>query len=1057
MSLSRGAHTELCNYVQEKCNAIFGSKFWDCRLACSVEYGTKTDKFENRIFALSKFRVFILHGKTPSSLKIDRTFHILSIRAIQITSDSEVCFGLDESFLGKRRIFIRLENGSKNVALSVLSALKHYFPDIIQNLRNLLELIPADLYDEFRFLPNSRPYLPCHNFRRSYAAVCDYYDQPFRDEVVWDIEKIYATHGIHILRLDDFTHLLPRDLLPIVAVCQYSCYFTGLCIDDVKLGSDLVDIILSIVRNSRSLKVLILRSCALPKDFVGAFSNALQNGASLLEEMDFSRNVLDDKKGFVALSSLLSKLTTLQSLTLSECAMSEKSVNQVCYGILQGIKANTVPDCKLLATLDFSGNNLKDDVSDLLQLLSLCISLRVLNLSGTGINIDKLWASLIYGGLQLEILKLAGCQAGRRSKESAQQMKEYFSTAVSLKQLDFSNTTLNADILKALLLGLASNQQLKPLTLYLNGVCDRSSATVLETCLSGVDVCTLSLKDNNLDSELLPVVLATSQMRHLTKLDLSGTNFPNWKRGAKNSTVVSNVLLEIVKLVGEDESRLNELSIADCRLGSHLSVLLNTLGVASSLHYLDITGNEMGNFGARLLAKALQINTSLKTVLIDKNQITGDGYVDIAHSLKLNSTLICLPFPVFDVAESLNRADRVKTLTALTEIEAYIEENRAGRSHSEKQYICSIIASKQEIETCNGGNSKSGFEELKHSLDELDLSEQLNIELEKVAYDVINHIDDAVLNSVKQSLYPVMKAAEKESLNERILILKRNSLARAALMNNIVSYLCETKWKLISETVQGIVSDYRTQRNSMEKDGVEFENGGNGSPSISAKNSTKLVALRSHRPKSVITELSNDEVEDKVNLDVPPMPSALNHLSKCRPRPMRNFKGIKPQVLIEEAHEDHNGAENGENSVIYDTAANESMTCSPGESEVDAHSNNLPTADEHHPGSSAVTRSCAMLPPFQENFTALGMGTVQSSQSLQPPTTSHTAAPPIVPRRNKAGAPLIPPTLPPKPDQIVTVRPVSCTVDGDNRSGRKSVADMARLFSSTDAPFSRRS
>lgn len=78
--------------------------------------------------------------------------------------------------------------------------------------------------------------------------------------------------------------------------------------------------------------------------------------------------------------------------------------------------------------------------------------------------------------------------------------------------------------------------------------------TVLETCLSGVDVCTLSLKDNNLDSELLPVVLATSQMRHLTKLDLSGANFPNWKRGAKNTTVVSNVLLELVKLVGEDDS-----------------------------------------------------------------------------------------------------------------------------------------------------------------------------------------------------------------------------------------------------------------------------------------------------------------------------------------------------------------------------------------------------------------------------------------------------------------------------------------------------------------------
>lgn len=43
----------------------------------------------------------------------------------------------------------------------------------------------------------------------------------------------------------------------------------------------------------------------------------------------------------------------------------------------------------------------------------------------------------------------------------------------------------------------------------------------------------------------------------------------------------------------------------------------------------------MGNFGARLLAKALQINISLTTVIIDRNQITGDGYADIAHSLTL--------------------------------------------------------------------------------------------------------------------------------------------------------------------------------------------------------------------------------------------------------------------------------------------------------------------------------------------------------------------------------------------------------------------------------------
>lgn len=40
--------------------------------------------------------------------------------------------------------------------------------------------------------------------------MCDFYRQPLRDEVVWDIEKIYASHNAHVLRLDDFTHLLPK-------------------------------------------------------------------------------------------------------------------------------------------------------------------------------------------------------------------------------------------------------------------------------------------------------------------------------------------------------------------------------------------------------------------------------------------------------------------------------------------------------------------------------------------------------------------------------------------------------------------------------------------------------------------------------------------------------------------------------------------------------------------------------------------------------------------------------------------------------------------------------
>lgn len=54
-------------------------------------------------------------------------------------------------------------------------------------------------------------------------------------------------------------------------------------------------------------------------------------------------------------------------------------------------------------------------------------------------------------------------------------------------------------------------------------------------------------------------------------------------------------------------------------------------------------------------------------------------------------------------------------------------------------------------------------------------------------------------------------------------------------------YFSEAKWKLVSETVQGIITDYRMQCNNAEK---EVQNKSDGSPIISASNSAKLIASR---------------------------------------------------------------------------------------------------------------------------------------------------------------------------------------------------------------------
>lgn len=77
---------------------------------------------------------------------------------------------------------------------------------------------------------------------------------------------------------------------------------------------------------------------------------------------------------------------------------------------------------------------------------------------------------------------------------------------------------------------------------------------MLETCMGGVDASYLSLRDNALEADALSVISATSHMPHLRRLDLSGANFTNLRRSAKHAATLNNILLEVVKLIGEEDS-----------------------------------------------------------------------------------------------------------------------------------------------------------------------------------------------------------------------------------------------------------------------------------------------------------------------------------------------------------------------------------------------------------------------------------------------------------------------------------------------------------------------
>ena len=46
------------------------------------------------------------------------------------------------------------------------------------------------------------------------------------------------------------------------------------------------------------------------------------------------------------------------------------------------------------------------------------------------------------------------------------------------------------------------------------------------------------------------------------------------------------------------------------------------------------SGNQMGDIGARMLAKALMINTKLRTIYWDRNNTSAQGFQDLASALQ---------------------------------------------------------------------------------------------------------------------------------------------------------------------------------------------------------------------------------------------------------------------------------------------------------------------------------------------------------------------------------------------------------------------------------------
>lgn len=409
---------------------------------------------------------------------------------------------------------------------------------------------------------------------------------------------------------------------------------------------------------SISLQELHLSTIGARWDFAVKLSQAMAaNPCCALQVMDLSCNFLEDR-GLAQVAQAMAKLPKgSHHLNLSYCSLASKGINSLCQSLITNrLNAST------LTYLNLCGNSMKDDSQMLCSFLAQPNVLAILDLSNTETPLELLFPALVRGcTTALTHLNMSRnpFSTSKKAKDVPPTFKQFFATTLSLQYLNMSFCKLPPEALKHLLLGLACNEATANVELNLsNNSLGSNGASVLENCIGTVKCLTrLDLSENNLEAEMSGVMQGLAKNKSLLSLNVS-KNMTNVK--AKH---LSTVMESIVALIHNDETSVTKLNLSDCKLKSEINNVINALGSNQSLQTLDITGNQMGDVGARLLAKALQINTRLKTIHLDRNGISIQGYTDITYALQSNYSMRHIPFPTYDLQSVVKtHPDRVDAI-----------------------------------------------------------------------------------------------------------------------------------------------------------------------------------------------------------------------------------------------------------------------------------------------------------------------------------------------------------------------------------------------------------
>ncbi|ELT88842.1 hypothetical protein CAPTEDRAFT_220553 [Capitella teleta] len=642
--------------------------------------------------ALSDYRIFILNSKTLPHVKLETSFPLLDVQILESKLPNKLVIGTET----RKCTFYAQEDDIKQtdvLLFYIIEGLAVLYPKrVLNDMVPRIEIAPASRLEEMQkqVAPlRERPLGPCGGFTNVYRGMCDYHGFAFMEEVAWDIDNIYQAHSSKELKLTDFDHLDGRLIIPIISALEHNDWFTSLNASNVKLSLETANEIVRIMKLNKTIEELLLSNTGVKSEFVQKLCySLLSNTGCPLVRLDLSHNAIGDGavSGTSGLSQLCGPLTKLSRglshLDLSSTSLTNRGLNRLAEVLISSKLTPTT-----LKTLNLANNPSKgEDLTNLFTFLAQSNALTSLNLSGMDCVLESAFGALLRGcTTNLQHLNLSKNVFTPRRMSAAPEVplswKHFFSSSASLRSFSLADCgKVPTDAIIMVIQGVSSSTSLSSVELNLSGCSlGATSCTLLASALSTAkNITSLDLSNNGFDRNLCGVIDALKENSCVKKLRLNKA----FNQAKSKSTV--QVMESIVDLIYSDTAVLESLSLSDCRLRNDAMILINALGSNTKLSELDMSGNQLGDHGSRMLSKALLINATLKTLYWDRNGTTAQGLSDIASALSKNYSLRNFPAPVHDASTAL-KVNQEKTELALLAIEQSLQRNHSPRKFMSEQ------------------------------------------------------------------------------------------------------------------------------------------------------------------------------------------------------------------------------------------------------------------------------------------------------------------------------------------------------------------------------------